>query len=151
MSTIEQTSTLTIKKRLPPTKKAQSKELLKRLPFLHKTSNSSPTVSSATPSELIKSTPVKSQSSDKSTNVTDRNVTEAPKLNLKSLKQMSEETTEAGESAPKPMKRNIAYSFQEKIPEMVTSKNVITDEDKFDACSERSMSIESDSTNEGSY
>ena len=149
MSTIEQTSTLTIKQRVPPTKKTHSKELLKRLPFLHKTSNSSDNVRKETPAELISSKPVKNQSSN-DTISSDRTAPSVPKLNMRALNTSNQETQESGDSAPKPNQRAVAYNFPSSFPVMETSKNVINDEDKFDMCSERSMSIESDSTHESS-
>ena len=125
MSTIEQTPIITIKKRCPPTKKTQSKELLKRLPFLHKETKSSSTASSnsgeltskANRRAIITSMPVISESSNNTTSSSDR----VPKLNMKALKTGSQQAEEAGSNAPKANLRAQTYNFPDFIPKIETS------------------------------
>ena len=105
---VEQTPVITIKQRCPPTKKTQSKELLKRLPFLQKETSSSSTAynkvgdmtSKANRRAVITSSPVRLVFSESSNNTTPFSDI-VPKLNMKSLKIDSQQAEEAGSSAPK--------------------------------------------------
>lgn len=141
MSTISQTTT---QARRIPTRKGYSKELSKRMPFLAKLTNIED-LDSIKPTKIAKrkSSPVKSQSCE---NMSQNNITMTKLKKLVIKPQAVEIITEACEEAPKPTTRCPNYNFPSSYPRLEGREAIKGKTEDDDIISEKSLSIESDST-----